>query len=137
MNSLPLFDPKESDWDEAGRATLRDFIHMVANTSLKIKVLSIFLYDPYLCLSSEYVAHQLGDNASDVQRSARELHAAGAFHYCETFGYADLCSLSFQRHTPAIQHCLCLLRLALRLEPEFVWAEVGDSDSLPHDMPLH
>ena len=130
---LPPFDPKEKSWDDADRATLRDFIRMVANTALKIKVLNVFLYDPYLCLSTEELAHRLQENVLEVQSSVRELHARGAFHYCESFAYADLCSLSFQRHTPAIQHCLCLLRLALRLEPKFVWAQVDSNDSRPHN----
>ncbi|RYX81080.1 hypothetical protein EON83_25680 [bacterium] len=133
MNSIRLYDVSEKDWDEAARATLRDFLRAIANTPLKIKILHFFLHDPYLCLSSENLALRINEDAVDVQRRSRELSNDCAFHYCESFGYADLCCLSFNRHTPAIQHCLCLLRLALRIEPEFVWAQVDPRDLRPQN----
>ncbi|RYF41764.1 MAG: hypothetical protein EOO38_20365 [Cytophagaceae bacterium] len=129
---MPLYDLRKGDWDTVGKATLCDFLHIVANTPLKIKILSTFLYDPYLCISSDHLAQRLKEDTADVRRNVRELWSDRAFHYCSSFGYSDLCSLSFQRHTPTIQHCLGLLRLALRLDPEFVWEQVGLADPFPH-----
>jgi hypothetical protein len=98
---------------------------------LKLKILDVFLCDPYLCLSSLYLSHRLGESHSEVQQSARELSACGAFFYCETFAYSDLCCLSFERRSEETKRCLCLLRFALHAEPEFAWSQIKARDKQP------
>ena len=128
MSSHLLFQTDESDWNEDGRRTLRDFVHLVASTHLKVKILNLFVADPYLCLSSEYVALRLGADIASVQRSARELSDANTFSYCASFAQSDLCCLSFASYLPAIQHCLRLWRLSLSMAPGFVCEQLDTAD---------
>ena len=135
MSSTLLFQTDENEWSDNGRETLRDFVRMVAPTPLKIKILTLFVADPYLCLSSEYLAHRLGQGVADVQEGARGLSDAGVFSYCASFAHSDLCCLSFASYTPSVQYCLRLWRLSLSLDPGFVWAQIDAADSQPRNAP--
>lgn len=130
MSATLLFQTNENEWNDSGRETLRDFVQLVVPAPLKIKILTLFVADPYLCLASEYVAHRLREEIADVQRSARELSDAGVLSYCASFAHSDLCCLSFASYTPSIQHCLRLWRLSLALAPGFLLAQIDSADSL-------
>ncbi len=125
MNSPLLSESPSSRWEGAEREVLCDFVRHVVGTPLKFKVLHLFLFDPYLCLSSDFVAERIGEQLFDVRQGARELHAQGVINYCESFAYSDLCCLAFAHRPPLMQHRLRLLRFALRTEPALVESLLG------------
>ena len=133
MSSALLFQTDENEWNDNGRETLRDFVRMVAPTPLKLRILTLFVADPYLCLSSEYLAHRLGEEMVEVQEGARGLSDAGVLSYCASFAHSDLCCLSFASYTPSVQYCLRLWRLSLSVAPGFVWAQIDAADSRHHN----
>lgn len=120
MNSTLLLEPQTAQWEGGDREVLCEFVRDVVGTPLKFKVLQLFLFDPYLCLSSDFVARRIGEQTLDVRQSVRELHAQGVINYCKSFAYSDLCCLAFAHRPPAVQHRLRLLRFALRIEPALV-----------------
>lgn len=136
MNFTLLFQIDEGEWDDAGRRSLSDFVRLVAPTPVKIKILNLFLSDPYLCLSSEYLGHRLGEEVDDVRKSARELSDAHAFSYCPSFAHSDLCCLSFASYSPTVQYCLRLWRLSLSIAPNFVWEQLDAADSQLRAVPV-
>ena len=105
-----------------------EFVRDVIQTPTKFKILHLFLLDPYLCLSSDFVAQRIGERMLDVQEGARELHAQGAFNYCRPFAYSDLCCLGFAHRPPETQHLLRLLRFSLRIEPQLIESLLGEFD---------
>lgn len=117
----------EVQWGEGSRALLDSFLSDVANTRLKVKILSLFLCESGLCVSSVALARRLGEPVLDTQSAAKKLGDDGALHYCPQFAYADLCSLSLPFLTPPVRLQLGLLRFALRHEPNWVWNHFGTS----------
>lgn len=111
----------EAKWGEGSRPLLNAFLTDVANTRLKVQILSLFLSDSGLCLSSDSLARRLDAPVLDAQNAARQLSDDGALNYCPQFAFADLCSLSLPFLSPAMRLQLGLLRFALRHEPDCVW----------------
>ena len=106
---------------EENRAELAGFLVTVANSTLKVKILRLFLSDSGLCLSSSALADRVGDSVFDTRRAIQQLADSNALNYCPHFAFTDLCHLSLPRLPQPVQRQLRLLIAALRLQPQWVW----------------
>lgn len=114
---------------EEDRAELTDFLASVANSTLKVKILRLFLSDPGLCLSSPSLAERVGASIFEIRRAAQQLADEGALNYCPHFAFSDLCHLSLSRLPQPVQSQLKVLITALRCEPDLVWGYFDNENS--------
>ena len=109
----------------ARKATLHAFLRDIANSPVKVSLLTYFWNNVGLMTSTIELARGLQQKPEVVNQAVQELAEAGVLAYAQVFGYVDVCYLDTIHHSPAIRDGIGLLARAMYDDDESVIAWVG------------
>lgn len=101
--------------------SLEWLLREVADSSLKVRVLELFLTHPGLSLSTFQLAFRLNISTFQAQQAVAQLAAMNALSYHSVFGYSDQCTLDESLLSDEMACGQIALLDALRHTPELIW----------------